>query len=254
MDIHGKVVVVTGGGSGIGAETARYFSQKGGWVAIVDKDIDAANNVANDIDGLPVYCDVANEAEATSAFDQIEKELGLPQIMINCAGIAPAQRVVGREGPMPFSDFDNVIRVNLLGTFNMMRLAAYLMSRNEPCGDDHEQGVIINTASIAAYEGQIGQCAYSASKGGVCALTLPAARELAQFGIRVVTIAPGLIFTPLLQNLPTKAQESLANQIPFPPRLGKPFEFALLASQIVENPYINGEIIRLDGALRMGSK
>jgi NAD(P)-dependent dehydrogenase (short-subunit alcohol dehydrogenase family) len=251
MEIEGTIAIVTGGASGMGAETANYLSKKGSQVAILDLDLEAAKTLAKRIKGLAVRCNVADEDEAEAALKQVEETMGTPQVLINCAGIVSAQRIVGKEGPMPLSEFQKVITVNLVGTFNMLRLTAARMAMGKPIGLDNERGIIINTASIAAYEGQIGQAAYSASKGGVCALTLPAARELARFNIRVMTIAPGLIHTPLLGDLSDKVQKDLATHIPYPLRLGRPLEFAHLAAHIIENPYLNGEVIRLDAGLRM---
>ncbi|MBA2655115.1 MAG: SDR family NAD(P)-dependent oxidoreductase [Gammaproteobacteria bacterium] len=254
MQIVGKIAVITGGASGMGAQTALYLSERGAKIAILDKDEEAAQKIASQIHGLAVKCNIVDEKEVEEAFKQIQENIGIPQICINCAGIAPAKRIVGREGPMPLSDFKKVIEVNLIGTFNVLRVAAALMMEVEPIDSDQERGVIINTASIAAYEGQIGQCAYSASKGGICSLTLPAARELGQHNIRVVTIAPGLFQTPLLESLPQEVQDGLALNITFPPRFGQPIEYAMLASHIIENSYINGAVLRLDGGLRMQAK
>lgn len=251
MKIQGTHVVITGAGSGMGAMTASYLSERGAKVAVLDLNFQAAKNIASEIKGLAIECDVTNEEDAEQKLEKLATEWGNPEVLINCAGIAPAQRILGREGPHSLSLFRKVIEVNLIGTFNMLRLSAAFMAKNKPSVDSEERGVIINTASIAAYEGQIGQGAYSASKGGVCALTLPAARELAKFGIRVMTIAPGLIQTPLFEGLSQEVREGLAKEVPFPHRLGKASEFASLAAHIIENPYLNGEIIRLDGALRM---
>lgn len=251
MDINGINIIITGGASGIGAETAIFLKQRGANIAILDQDLSAAREVADQVDGIAVNCNVIDEEEAKSALEIVKNNLGIPHVLINCAGIAPASRILGKKGVMPLADFEKVIAVNLIGSFNMLRLTAALMSTAKGIGPDEERGVIINTASIAAFEGQIGQAAYSASKGGVCSLTLPTARELARFHIRVMTIAPGLIKTPLLESLPEEVQVGLANQVPYPKRLGKPSEFALLAAHIIENPYLNGEIIRLDGSLRM---
>lgn len=244
--------IVTGGGSGMGAETARYLAKAGAKVAILDINIQGAQNVAKEIGGLAVQCDVSNAQNAKAAFDQAQVEHGIARICVNCAGIAPAKRIVGREGAMLLDDFRKVIDVNLIGTFNIMRLAAAAMSQIDPIDD--ERGVIINTASIAAYEGQIGQAAYSASKGGVVSMTLPAARELSQFGIRVMTIAPGIMETPMMKAMSQEVQDNLAAMIPFPKRLGLASEYAKLALHIIENSYLNGEVIRLDGAIRMQPK
>jgi NAD(P)-dependent dehydrogenase (short-subunit alcohol dehydrogenase family) len=253
MDVNGLTAMVTGGGSGLGAAVARALATRGARVAIVDRNAEAAETIASEIGGLAVALDVTDAEAAEAAFVRIDGELGAPRVLVNCAGIGVAQRIVGKQGPQPLSDFERVIRVNLIGTFNMMRLASARMMALEPLGE-HGRGVIVSTASVAAYDGQIGQAAYAASKGGVVALTLPAARELAQFGIRVMAIAPGLFKTPLLEALPIEAQESLAVAIPFPRRLGRPAEFGALVCHIVENDYLNGEVIRFDGALRMAPK
>lgn len=251
MDINGQIVVITGGASGLGAKTAEHLAKAGAQIALIDQDGHAVATTAQAIGALGLEGDVTSSASLEENFQQIVSSLGSPTICINCAGIAPAKRIIGREGPMSLSEFERVIAVNLVGTFNTLRLSAFYMSKTVPAIPGQEQGVIINTASIAAYEGQIGQAAYSASKGGVCALTLPAARELAQFNIRVMCIAPGLIQTPLVETFPEKVQHSLENQIPYPKRFGKPKEFAALVAHIIENPYLNGEIIRLDAGLRM---
>ena len=251
MDIKNSVILVTGGGSGIGAVVCQYLASLGATLVVLDRSQDAAAQVAKAINGFPVACDVADAAGAENAFKAIATQY--PQgltALINCAGIAPGKRIVGKEGPMPLDWFDNVIKINLVGTFNMMRLAAANMIAHSK-KDGTECGVIINTASVAAFEGQIGQAAYSASKGGVVAMTLPAARELAAFGIRVMTIAPGFIDTPMLQGMPDNVRQSLIAQTVFPKRLGKPEEFARLAAHIIENPLLNGSVIRLDGAVRM---
>ncbi len=253
MNIHGMAAIVTGGGSGLGAATAERLAAAGARVGVVDLNAEAAEAMASRIGGIALPGDVADGAGMEAAFATARAALGPCRVLVNCAGIAIAKRMVGRDGPMPLAEFERVIRVNLIGTFNMMRLAGTEMSTSEPL-EDGERGVIISTASVAAFEGQIGQAAYSASKGGVAALTLPIARELAAFGVRVLTIAPGLFLTPLLKALPEPAQASLAQQVPFPVRLGAPEEFARLALHMVENRYLNGEIVRLDGALRMAPK
>ncbi|MCS6878487.1 MAG: SDR family NAD(P)-dependent oxidoreductase [Geminicoccaceae bacterium] len=253
MRIEGSGAIVTGGGSGLGAATAEALAGRGARVAIVDRDAASAEAVAARIGGRAFALDVADAAAAEALFPEILAALGELRLLVNCAGIAPAARIVGRDGPMPLSAFEQVVRVNLLGTFNMLRLAAAAMSRLEP-REEGERGVIVNTASVAAYEGQIGQAAYAASKGGVASLTLPAARELAAHGIRVVAIAPGLFATPLLLGMPQKVQESLAASVPFPPRFGRPEEFASLVLEIVGNPMLNGCVLRLDGALRMAAR
>ena len=250
MNLSGVAAIVTGGGSGLGRATAEAFAAKGARVAIVDRNVQAAQDVAKAIGGLATPCDVADAASADEAIAKAAAVHGAARILINCAGIGTPKRVVGRDGPQPLADFETVIRVNLVGTFNMIRLVAAAMAKLSPL-EGGERGVIISTASVAAYEGQIGQAAYSASKGGVVAMTLPIARELAQFGIRVNTIAPGLFLTPMMLGLPQEAQDSLGRAVPYPARLGEPREYAALAAHIVENAYLNGETIRIDGALRM---
>ncbi|MDA9549070.1 MULTISPECIES: SDR family NAD(P)-dependent oxidoreductase [Bradyrhizobium] len=253
MLLKDQAAIVTGGASGLGAATARKLAAQGAKVAVCDLNTKLAETVAAEIKGVAVTCDVSDAASAEAAIAQATKAHGPARVLVNCAGIGVAKRVVGRDGPMALSDFDKVIKVNLIGTFNMLRLAATEMSKLEP-QTTGERGVIINTASVAAYDGQIGQSAYSASKGGIVGMTLPIARELAQFGVRVLTIAPGLFLTPLLANLPQEAQDSLAAAIPFPRRLGQADEFAALALHMVENAYLNGEVVRLDGSLRMAPK
>ncbi len=252
MDIKGQTAVVTGGASGLGEATARAFASAGARVAIVDMNGERAEKVAGEIGGRAYVLNVTDGPAAEKTFAKIEADLSAPRVLVNCAGIGVAKRMVGRDGPMPLDEFSLVINVNLIGSFNMMRLAAAAMTRAEPLGE--ERGVIISTASVAGYEGQIGQTAYSASKGGIMALTLPAARELAQFGVRVLAIAPGLFYTPLLSALPQEAQDSLAAAIPNPRRLGDANEYASLAMHMVENAYLNGEVVRLDGALRMAPR
>ena len=253
MDLAKKPAIVTGGGSGLGAETARRFAREGARVSVIDRDGAAAERIAGEIGGLAIALDVADAAAAEAAFAEARARHGAARVLVNCAGIAPARRIVGREGAMALSDFAEVIRVNLIGSFNMLRLAAAEMSGLVPLADG-ERGVIISTASVAAFEGQIGQAAYAASKAGIVGMMLPAARELARSGIRVLTIAPGLIATPLLLNMPQEVQDSLAATVPFPSRFGRPDEFASLALHLVENVLINGEVIRLDGALRMQAR
>lgn len=254
MDIKGLAAIVTGGGSGMGAETARHLAAAGAKVAVLDINKANAEAVAKEIGGIAIECDVSSDASATAAFAAAKEAHGAVRILMNCAGIAPAARVVGREGPHDLDFFAKVLTVNLVGTFNMLRLAAAEMSTLEPLNDTGERGVIINTASVAAYEGQIGQAAYSASKGGVVGMTLPAARELARFGVRVVTIAPGLIGTPMLLSMPQEVQDSLVATTLFPKRLGLPAEYAKLALHVIDNAMINGETIRLDGAVRLAPK
>jgi NAD(P)-dependent dehydrogenase (short-subunit alcohol dehydrogenase family) len=253
MQLKDQAAIVTGGASGLGAATARRLAKEGAKVAVCDLNTKLAEAVAAEIGGVAVTCDVADPASAEAAIAAAAKAHGPARVLINCAGVGVAKRVVGREGPMPLADFDRVIRINLIGSFNMLRLAATEMSKLEPLAGG-ERGVVVSTASVAAYDGQIGQSAYSASKGGIVAMTLPIARELAQFGIRVLAIAPGLFLTPLLGSLPQEAQDSLAAAIPFPRRLGDPSEFASLVMQMIDNPYLNGEVVRLDASLRMAPK
>lgn len=250
MHIDSVPALITGGASGLGEATARQLAAAGAKVAILDRDMDRAKVIASEINGLALACDVSKAESVDEALRMANEAHGPCGIAISCAGIAPAAKIVGRDGPMAPEDFRRVIDVNLIGTFNIMRLAAASMMQRAPNGDG-ERGVIINTASVAAFEGQIGQSAYAASKGGVAALTLPAARELAGKGIRVLAIAPGLFETPLLLGMPKEVQDRLSSTVPFPNRLGKPSEFAALALQMVANPYLNGETVRLDGALRM---
>ncbi len=254
MKIHEQAVIVAGGGSGMGAQTARMLANAGAKVALLDINEDAVRKVASEINGIGFGCDVSDAYSVEKAVAQAREVNGPARISINCAGIAPAGRVVGRNGPMPLEDFTKVINVNLVGSFNLARIVAADMLTLEPLGDSDERGVIINTASVAAYEGQIGQAAYSAAKGGVVSMTLPIARELAKFGVRVLAIAPGIMDTPMIAAMPEAVQKSLAEQIPFPHRLGKPSEFAKLAMHIIDNPMLNGEVIRLDGAIRMQPK
>jgi NAD(P)-dependent dehydrogenase (short-subunit alcohol dehydrogenase family) len=253
MDIKGQAAIVTGGAAGLGAATARTLAAGGAKVAIIDVNQKAAAEVAIDVNGIAISCDVADSAAAEAAIKKAAADHGPARILVNCAGVGPAKRIVGRDGPMPLEDFERVIRINLIGTFNMIRLAAAAMQPLAPMADG-ERGVIVSTASVAAYEGQIGQAAYSSSKGGIAALTLPAAREFAQFGIRVLAIAPGIFGTPMLRALPQEAQDSLGAAVPFPRRLGSPREFAALVMHCIHNSYLNGEVIRLDGALRLAPR
>jgi NAD(P)-dependent dehydrogenase (short-subunit alcohol dehydrogenase family) len=253
MDIAGEIAVVTGGGSGLGAGTAHALRRAGARVAVLDLDLARAGSVAAELDGIAVACDVADEASARQALDGVVARLGVPRILVNCAGIGPSARIVGRDGPHDLALFRKVIDVNLVGTFNMMRLAAARMQDLPPLADG-ERGVVVMTASVAAFEGQVGQAAYAASKGAVAALTLPAAREFARAGIRVVTIAPGTFDTPMLATVSQEIRDSLARQVPFPSRLGRPEEFGALVKSICETPMLNGETIRLDGAIRMGPR
>ncbi|SIS68014.1 SDR family NAD(P)-dependent oxidoreductase [Phaeovulum vinaykumarii] len=253
MDIQGLAAIVTGGASGLGAATAGLLAAEGAKVAILDYNAAAAEEMAARIGGVGIGCDVSDGASVAEAFARATAAHGPARILVNCAGVAPAQKILGRSGVMPLEDFARTIGVNLIGSFATLRLffeaAAGLESL--PTG---ERGVVVNTASIAAYEGQVGQTAYAASKGGVVGLTLPAAREGASLGIRVCTIAPGIFETAMLKGLPEAAQESLGQSVPFPPRLGRPEEYARLVRFIVENEMLNGETIRLDGALRMGAR
>ena len=253
MDIKGHAAIVTGGGSGLGAATATMLAGQGAKVALLDVNMDAANAHAKAIGGIAVKCDVADSASAEAAVKEANSKNGTARILVNCAGVGTPKRIVGREGPMPLGDYEKVIKINLIGTFNVLRLFAAECSKTDTM-EAGERGIAINTASVAAYDGQIGQAAYSSSKGGVVALTLPAARELAQFGIRVCTIAPGIFMTPMLMGLNEEVQKSLAASVPFPQLLGKPEEYASLARHIIENRYLNGEVIRIDGSLRMAPK
>jgi NAD(P)-dependent dehydrogenase (short-subunit alcohol dehydrogenase family) len=253
MKLEGTAAVVTGAASGLGAATAGLLAGRGAKVALLDLDERRGRSVAEAVGGVFCPCDVADAASAERAITDAAAAHGAARILVCCAGIGTAARIVGREGPMPLADFDRVVRINLIGTFNLMRLAAAAMSMLPPTGTG-ERGVIVTTASVAAFEGQIGQAAYAASKGGIVALTLPAARELARFGIRVLSIAPGLFRTPLVETLPEDTRASLAAAIPFPNRLGEPEEFAEMVAAAIANPYLNGETIRLDGALRMAPK
>lgn len=253
MNLNNISAIVTGGASGLGAATAKALAAAGAKVTIVDRNFSLAQKVADEIKGHAVECDVADETSAAYAVAEAKEKFGAVRILINCAGIGGSARIVGKQGPMPLNDFTKVVNVNLIGSFNMLRLCAAEMITAEPM-EDGERGVIISTASVAAYEGQIGQAAYAASKGGIVSLTMPAAREFAQFGIRVNAIAPGLFLTPLLEGLSDEAKQSLSAAIPFPKRLGAAEEYAKLVLHIIDNNYINGEVIRIDGALRMQPK
>jgi NAD(P)-dependent dehydrogenase (short-subunit alcohol dehydrogenase family) len=246
MQLEHHIALITGGSSGMGKACVLRLKKQGMRVVVWDKQEDSASPA-----DLSLSCDVSNEEAVELAMRTTIEKIGVPRICVNCAGIAPAMRIVGKQGAMPLSAFRQVIDINLIGTFNVMRVAAQAMSSLVPDEASEERGVIINTASIAAFEGQIGQAAYSASKGGIVAMTLPAARELARFAIRVNTIAPGLFATPLLLNMPQEVQDNLASMVTYPKRLGKPEEFAALVQHIIENQMINGEVIRLDGSLRM---
>lgn len=253
MLLHGQAAIVTGGASGLGGATARALAAVGARVAVIDLNAAAAEEMAASIGGIAVACDVGDAEAAERAVATAQAAHGPVRVLVNCAGVGTPGRIVGRDGPLPLSAFERVIRVNLIGTFNMLRLAAAGMTVAEPL-EDGERGVIINTASVAAYDGQIGQAAYGSSKAGVVGLTLPAARELARFGVRVMTIAPGLFQTPMMAALPEEVQQSLGASVPYPSRLGRPEEYAALALHIVANRMLNGETIRLDGALRMAPK
>lgn len=250
MDFKDSVALITGGGSGLGEATAREFAGHGAKVAILDLPNSPGESVAQSLQGLFIGADVTSGEHVENAIAKTCDRFGAVHIVVNCAGIGRARRTVSREGPHPLELFDKVVQVNLVGTFNVIRLTAQRMMKNEPNAEG-ERGVIINTASVAAFDGQIGQAAYSASKGGVVGMTLPIARDLAPYGIRVCTIAPGTFDTPMLALLPEAARKALGAQIPFPPRLGRPAEYAALARHLVENVMLNGEVIRLDGALRM---
>ncbi|MFM2362629.1 MAG: hypothetical protein RLZZ316_1531 [Bacteroidota bacterium] len=252
MQIKGITAIVTGGASGLGAATVKTLAAAGAKVAVLDVNHALAATVAIAAGGIAVDCNVADAAAAQHAIAVVKEKLGTPRVLVNCAGIGTSARIVGKQGIMPLDEFSKVINVNLIGSFNMLRLAAAAMINDAL--PEKENGVIISTASVAAYEGQVGQAAYAASKGGIISLTLPAAREFAQFGIRVNAIAPGLFLTPLLEGLSEEARQSLAAAIPYPKRLGGADEFANLVLHIIENSYINGEVIRIDGALRMQSK
>jgi NAD(P)-dependent dehydrogenase (short-subunit alcohol dehydrogenase family) len=253
MDIEGSGALVVGGASGLGEAAARRLAQQGAVLTIADVNVERGEAIAGEIGAGFVACDVREEEQVQAAVDAAASAEGGLRVCVCCAGTGWAQKVAGSRGPHPLEPFATILAINLIGTFNVLRFAATAMLDNEPL-EDGERGVCINTASVAAYDGQIGQVAYSASKGGVVGMTLPAARDLASAGIRVVTIAPGLFDTPLLAALPPEARESLGKSIPFPPRLGQPAEYAALAAHIVENRMLNGEVIRLDGALRMAPR
>ena len=252
MEINGKVFIVTGGASGLGEGTARMLAANGAKVVVADMQVDKGEAIAREIGGAFVKCDVSQEADGQAV---VAKAVSMGKLMglVNCAGIAPAERTVGKTGPHSLATFSKVITVNLIGTFNMTRLAADAMAKNEP-ESTGERGCVINTASVAAYDGQIGQAAYSASKGGVVGMTLPIARDLSRNGIRVMTIAPGIFGTPMMFGMPKEVQDSLAAAVPFPSRLGTPEDYAKLAKHIFENDMLNGETIRLDGAIRLAPK
>jgi NAD(P)-dependent dehydrogenase (short-subunit alcohol dehydrogenase family) len=254
MDLTGAAALVTGGASGLGLATARRLAAAGAAVTIVDLPSSAGSDIAAELGGSFAPADVTNPEQVAAAV-ALAAQAGPLRVVVNCAGIAPPAKVLDREGnPSPLADFERIVRVNLIGTFNVIGQASALMARTEPDADTGDRGVIVNTASVAAFEGQIGQPAYSASKGGVHAMTLPIARELARYGIRVLTIAPGIMETPMLAGLPQPAQDSLGQQVPYPQRLGRPDEYAQLVMAIIDNGYLNGETIRLDGAIRMAPK
>lgn len=255
MNLKDKTFIITGGGSGLGEATARLFVKSGANVVIADIKPEQGRQVAGELGKQGVFskCNVTNEAQVRNTVELAREKFGALHGAVNCAGVGAANRVTSKAGPFPLDLFKFVIEVNLIGTFNVIRLAAHVMTEG-PVDENGERGVFINTASVAAFEGQVGQAAYSASKGGVVSMTLPIARELARYGMRVVTIAPGLFNTPMLQALPEDVKQSLGAQVPFPSRLGLPEEYALLAKQIVENPMLNGTTIRLDGAIRMQPK
>jgi NAD(P)-dependent dehydrogenase (short-subunit alcohol dehydrogenase family) len=252
MNIQGKVFIVTGGASGLGEGTARHLASLGGQVVIADMQQERGQQVAQEIGGRFLMCNVADEAQGQAVVD-VATGLGKLMGLVNCAGIAPAEKTTGKKGPHSLDTYTRTIMVNLVGTFNMIRLAAAAMEKNEP-ESTGERGCIVSTASVAAYDGQMGQAAYSASKGGVVGMTLPIARDLARSGIRNMTIAPGIFGTPMLFAMPQDVQDALAASVPFPSRLGKPQDYARLVQHIFENDMLNGEVIRLDGAIRMGPK
>jgi NAD(P)-dependent dehydrogenase (short-subunit alcohol dehydrogenase family) len=254
LNINGSTFLVTGGSSGLGAATAQRLSDQGANIVILDINEEVGSAMANTLPHA-IFCkaDVSSEADVQNAVNRAVEEFGTIQGAINCAGIAIARKILSARGNHSLADFENVLRVNLIGTFNVLRLAAAQMAQ-QSADDRGERGIIINTASVAAFDGQIGQAAYSASKGGIVGMTLPAARELARNGIRVMTIAPGIFKTPMLEGLPEEAQKSLGEQVPFPSRLGNPDEYAALVQHIIENQMLNGEVIRLDGAIRMAPR
>lgn len=252
MEIRGNAFLITGGASGLGAATARLIAEHGGKVVLADLNEAAGNTLAGELGGVFVKCDVSREEDAMRA---VEAATSLAKLsgLVSCAGVAPAMKTVGKDGPHLLDAFRRTVEINLIGTFNVLRLAAAAMAKNEPNAAG-ERGVIVNTASVAAFDGQVGQAAYAASKSGVAGMTLPIARDLSRNGIRVMTIAPGIFETPMLLGMPKEVQDSLGAMVPFPPRLGKPAEYAMLVKQIFDNPMLNGEVIRLDGAIRMQPK
>ncbi len=253
MLIKNSVFLITGGASGLGEATARMATENGGKVVIADLQADRGEKLAKELGGRFAKCDVTSEADGKAAVELAVKEFGGVHVLVNCAGIGTAERTLGKEGPHNLGHFTRVVTINLIGSFNMIRLTADAMAKAGPNASG-ERGVIINTASVAAYDGQIGQAAYSASKGGIVGMTLPIARDLSRNGIRVCTIAPGIFETPMLLGMPKDVQDALGKMVPFPPRLGRPVEYAQLARAIIENEMLNGETIRLDGAIRMAPK
>jgi NAD(P)-dependent dehydrogenase (short-subunit alcohol dehydrogenase family) len=253
MEIKGSTVIVTGGASGLGEATALHLGAQGARVAVFDIQLDRAEAVARKVGGIAVHCNVTDPQSAEQAIAQVKEAFGTPRLLVNCAGGGAAKRVVGKDGPMSLDDFAKVINLNLIGSFNMTRLAAAEMLASEP-DDQGERGLILYTTSVAAYEGQIGQAAYTAAKGGLAALVIQHAREFAQFGVRTMGIAPGIFETPLLQTASPEVQRALAEATPFPRRLGRPSEFAELVEHIAQNRYLNGEVIRLDGAVRLAPR
>lgn len=253
MKIENASVIVTGGASGLGFATAKVLTELGAKVALFDLPGDKLDASARELGAVAAPCDVTSPEGVAAALETAIAENGLPRVAINCAGVTRGERIVGRNGAASLDGFARTVQVNLIGTFNVMRMVAERMAENDPL-DDNERGVIINTSSAAAFEGQIGQAAYAASKGGVASLTLPAARELARSGIRVLAIAPGIFSTPMMETLPQEVQDSLSARVPFPRRLGKPAEFAQLAAHMIKNTMLNGECVRLDGAIRLEPK
>lgn len=256
MDLKDKVAVITGGASGLGRATAEMVIEQGGRVAIFDLNADLGNRTASELGGnAGAYrVDVADESSVQEAVDAVMAEFGAIHVNVNCAGIGAAARTLGRDAPMPLKYFGGIVRINLVGTFNTLRLCAWEMQKNEPVNEDGERGAIVNTASVAAFDGQIGQAGYSASKAGVVGMTLPIARDLSRSGIRLCTIAPGIFETPMMAGAPDRVRDPLIDMVQFPKRLGEAEEFALLARHIIENPYLNGETIRLDGGIRMAPR
>jgi NAD(P)-dependent dehydrogenase (short-subunit alcohol dehydrogenase family) len=253
MDISGQPAIITGGASGLGAATARVLAGAGAKVAIFDVQTELAEQTASEVGGIAVHCDVTDADSTEAAIAKAREAHGVARIVINCAGVGTPGKAVGRKGPLPLEAFAKVVSINLIGTFNITRLTAAEMETADELGDG-ERGIIINVASVAAFDGQIGQPAYAASKAGIAGMTLPLAREFAQFGIRVNTIAPGIFLTPMLETLPEEVQQSLAASIPFPHRLGRPDEFGELVKHMCENAMLNGEVVRLDGSIRMAPK